>query len=64
MLQWKMLPNDECKSCKVNSASRETQGNLWEQWMKQATKDIIILEEEECLDIIPELHETELGRIS
>ncbi len=60
MLHWKMPP-DDYKNCKVSSASREALGNLWEQWKDQATKDIIVPEEEECPDVIPDLHETELG---
>lgn len=63
MLRWKMPP-DDYKNCKVSSASRETLGNLWEHWKDQATEDVIVPDEEECPDVIPELHETELGRVA
>jgi hypothetical protein len=63
MLHWKMPP-DDYKNFKVSSASREALGNLWEQCKDQATEDIIVPEEEECPHVIPDLHETELGRVA
>jgi len=61
MLRWKMPP-DEYKNQKISSANRSTLITLWGHWKDQVTEDIIIHEEEEDTDAIPELHETEVGR--
>jgi hypothetical protein len=56
------MPPEDYKNQKITSANRSTLTTLWDHWKDQATEDIIIPNEEEDTDAIPELHETELGR--
>ena len=52
----------KAKKFSMAVANRSTLITLWEHWNDQVTEDIIFHDEDEDPDVIPELHETEVGR--